>query len=319
MKNTKQEYNSLLYLISQPLFLGIGFIKIIRDLENDYWIGIILGVIIGLFINYILHLLPHNNNKIIFTLINICILLIITTILTNCISLLYLNKTPINIILIPLLIVAIYSSTKGDETIFKAANIIVLINVFLFTIAFISLIPLISINNFLPIIGNSSIISILLSSLDFALISTTSLILFPNLKKNYNYKVYLVSSLTIVTFFLLIIGTLGINVASIFNYPEYIIFKRVSFLDFFDNIQNIIFMMWIFSSFSLIGLCSLNIRKNTNKKILLIIMIFIFLISNIIGNYNLFNFIYLNIRYLLLIIFGLFILNKIISKLKLKK
>lgn len=319
MKNTKYEYNSLLYLISQPLFLGIGFVKIIRDLGNDYWISIILGIIIGLFINYILKMFLKKNNNIIFILINIIILLIITSSLTKCISSLYLNKTPDIVIMIPLLLIAFYSSNKNDETIFKVANIIILINAVLFLVAFISLLPLISLSNFTPVFGSSGVLNILLSSLDFALISTAPFIIFPNFKKNYNNKIYLMSTLTIIIFFILIIGTLGINVASIFNYPEYIIFKRVSFLDFFDNIQNIIFMMWIFSSFSLIGLSSLNIRKYSNKKTLLIIFVLIILISNVISNYKLFNFIFTNIRYILLSLFILLIFNKILSKFNLKK
>lgn len=319
MKNTKYEYNSLLYLISQPLFLGIGFVKIIRDLGNDYWISIILGIIIGLFINYILKMFLKKNNNIIFILINIIILLIITSSLTKCISSLYLNKTPDIVIMIPLLLIAFYSSNKNDETIFKVANIIILINAVLFLVAFISLLPLISLSNFTPVFGSSGVLNILLSSLDFALISTAPFIIFPNFKKNYNNKIYLMSTLTIIIFFILIIGTLGINVASIFNYPEYIIFKRVSFLDFFDNIQNIIFMMWIFSTFSLIGLSSLNIRKYSNKKTLLIIIVLIILISNVISNYKLFNFIFTNIRYILLSLFILLIFNKILSKFNLKK
>lgn len=319
MKNTKYEYNSMLYLISQPLFLGIGFIKIIKDLGSDYWISILLGIILGLFINYILKIFPKTNNSFFFVLINVIILLIMTSSLTKCISSLYLNKTPDNIILIPLLLIAFYSSNKNNETIFKVANIIILINIMLFLVAFISLVPLISLNKFLPIIGNFGVLDILLSSLDFALISTAPLIIFPSLKKNYNSKIYLISTLTIAFFFILIIGTLGINVSAIFNYPEYIIFKRVSFLDFFDNIQNIIFMMWIFSAFSLIGLSTLNIKKYSNKKTLLIIMFFIILINNVISNFKLFNFIYINIRYILIFIFGLFILNKLFSKINLKK
>ena len=36
MKNKSFEYNSLSFLITTPLFLGIGFIKIIRDVGNDF-------------------------------------------------------------------------------------------------------------------------------------------------------------------------------------------------------------------------------------------------------------------------------------------
>ena len=310
MKNKSFEYNSLSLLILTPLFLGIGFIKIIRDVGNDFWISIIIGILLGLIINQILKALPKNNNKPLFILINFIILLIITSSLTRSISHLYLNKTPDYFIFIPFLLVMYYASTKKDDVIFKVANIILFINIFLFIFSSILLIPLFKIDNLMPLFGDSSILNIIYSGIDFALLSTIPLMLL----SKHNKKIYTLSSLYIFLVFVLIIGTLGINVASIFNYPEYIILKRVSFFDFFDNIQNFIFLSWIFSSFTLGGLVCTNIENYSNKKTLLIILILTFIINTVFSNFQIFNFINNYIRYILITIVILFLVNKMFRK-----
>ena len=310
MKNKSFEYNSLSFLITTPLFLGIGFIKIIRDVGNDFWISLIIGILLGLIITQILKLLPKNNNKPLFILINFIILLIITSSLTRSISHLYLNKTPDYFIFIPFLLVMYYASTKKDDVIFKVANIILFINIFLFIFSSILLIPLFKIDNLMPLFGDSSILNIIYSGIDFALLSTIPLMLL----SKHNKKIYTLSSLYIFLVFVLIIGTLGINVASIFNYPEYIILKRVSFFDFFDNIQNFIFLSWIFSSFTLGGLVCTNIENYSNKKTLLIILILTFIINTVFSNFQIFNFINNYIRYILISIVIIFLINKMLRK-----
>lgn len=310
-KITKYQYNSILYLLIHPLFLGIGIIQIIKSVGNDYWISITIGIILGLLINYILKLLPNKNNKVLFLLINLIILLITLMSATRSISILYLDKTPEFIIMIPLLLLIYYSSSKHKTTIFKVSSILILINILVFLINTLSLIPLIKINNLLPIFGKSSILDILLSGLDFALISTLPYFTLDKFKENYNFKTYLFSSLTILTLFILIIGSLGIEVASIFSYPEYIALKQISILDSINNIQNIVFISWFFSMFILMGICTNNIIKVTNQKMLLTFLIITLFINSI---FNSFNFIFSNIRIILILIFIIFIVNKFIKK-----
>ena len=77
--------------------------------------------------------------------------------------------------------------------------------------------------------------------------------------------------------FTLIIGILGVPVASIYKYPEYIIYKKISILNIIENVQNILFMSWIFESFTILGIAS----NNLNKKILLFILIAILIIYSL--------------------------------------
>ena len=104
---------------------------------------------------------------------NFIILLIITSSLTRSISHLYLNKTPDYFIFIPFLLVMYYASTKKDDVIFKVANIILFINIFLFIFSSILLIPLFKIDNLMPFFGDSSILNIIYSGMDCSTIYNT--------------------------------------------------------------------------------------------------------------------------------------------------
>lgn len=310
MKNKNFEYNSLSLLISTPLFVGIGFIKIIKDVGNDFWISILLGIFFGLILNQILKSLPKNNNKILFLLLNFTVFLIVAASLTRSVSHLYLNKSPDYFILIPFLLVMFYSSLKKDDVIFKVANIFLFINILLFVFSTILLIPLFKLDNLRPFIGSSSIIQIVKSAFDFALLSSVPLMLL----SKHNKKVYTGSLFYISFIFLLIVGTLGINVASIFNYPEYIILKRISFFDLFDNVQNFIFLSWIFSLFTLGGLTCTNIENYSSKKTLFVLLVFTFFTIVFFSNLHVFDFIFNNIRLILILLSVIFLLNKIFRK-----
>ncbi|MDD2208050.1 MAG: hypothetical protein PHU45_01670, partial [Bacilli bacterium] len=186
------------------------------------------------------------------------------------------NQTPKIIILAALLLIIIYSRSKNKENIFKVANILFIINIGLFLITTFSLIPYINIE-IITLANNFNLANILISSIYFALLSTIPYLILPNFKENYNYKAYILSSLYTLILFTLIITILGAPVASIYKYPEYIIFKKISILNIIENVQNILFMSWIFESFIMLGIASNNI----NKKILLLILIVIFITYSI--------------------------------------
>ncbi|MDD4795822.1 MAG: hypothetical protein PHG03_04630 [Bacilli bacterium] len=273
-KITKHQYNSTLFLLARPLFLGFGIYKIINIVGSYYYISIILGIFLGLLLNQIIKKI--NNINFIKLLISIILLIYGTYSLTNSISTLYLNQTPKIIILAALLLIIIYSRSKNKENIFKVANILFIINIGLFLITTFSLIPYINIE-IITLANNFNLANILISSIYFALLSTIPYLILPNFKENYNYKAYILSSLYTLILFTLIITILGAPVASIYKYPEYIIFKKISILNIIENVQNILFMSWIFESFIMLGIASNNI----NKKILLLILIVIFITYSI--------------------------------------
>lgn len=270
MKQTKFEYNSLLFLLARPLFLGFGIYKIINDAGAYYWISIILGILLGLILNQIYKSL--SNVKVLNKIISIILLVYCFYSLTSAVSTLYLNQTPKIIILGALLLVVIYSRSKTEYTILKLANIFFIINISLFIFTILSLVPFINYQNF-EFTNNFSIFKILSSAIYFGFLSTLPYITVPDFKKSYNSKIYLLSTIYTLILFTLIIGILGVPVASIYKYPEYIIFKKISILNVIENIQNLLFMSWIFEVFTLLGITSNNIKKKT--LIFLLILMFI--------------------------------------------
>ncbi|MDD2504879.1 MAG: hypothetical protein PHF21_01235 [Bacilli bacterium] len=273
-KINNYEYNSTLFLLARPLFLGFGIYQIINQIGSFFWISIILGIFLGLIINECSKFLSRF--KALKIVISIILLVYVFYTLTSAISTLYLNKTPKFIILAALLLVVIYSRNKNKDTIFKIANIFFIINITLFFIMTFSLLSQINYQNF-ELITKFSVLKIINSSVYFALLSTLPYLTLPNFKENYNYKAYLFSSIYTLILFTLIVGILGIPVASIYKYPEYIIFKKISILNIFENVQNFLFISWIFECFILLGITS----NNLSKKTLLILLFTIFILYTI--------------------------------------
>ncbi len=316
-KITNLENISLIYLLTFPLFMGVGFSKIIKNVGSDAWISILIGTIIGLGINYIIKSMPKEDNKLFKLLYNICFLVIGTMLIGKLVSSIYLSRTPTYIVLIPGGYLIYYTSLKGRKTLYKSVSILVFLHIFLFLCAALTLIPTIKIDYFLPIM-TTSINKILLSSLDFALISTSPMILINNFKEKYNYKIYLISALLLLIILLCTIGNLGIEVSKLYRYPEYMVFKRISILNFIENIENILFTLWIINIFVLTSLSCINIKEITNNKFLLIILIImIYLLDKYaLNTYKVTDFYLKYYTYMLLIIMLLFLLSKIFKKKK---
>lgn len=315
MKYNKLEYNSALFLSSISLFLGIGISKIINNLGSDSWISIILGTLLGLIINYIFCKLPDRENKILTYIYSTIILLINLLLITKLISSIYLNKTPDIMVILPLVLITYYSVSKGINTIFKASLIICFGYLLITSIPAIALTPKIVIDNFKPFF-TSDIISIIKSSLDYAFISTAPFILFDKFRENYNYKTYLLSSFLLLLIFVIIIGNLGVNLAKLYRYPEYMVFKEISVLGFVENIQNILSYLWLFCSFVLSSIAANNIKMISNKTGLIInlILVTILLTKIILNNYIYTEYITKYYGEILLFTIGIFIISKVLGK-----
>ena len=315
MKYNKLEYNSALCLSSISLFLGIGISKIINSIGSDSWISIILGTAIGLLINYIFTKLPEKDNKIFVYIYSTILLTLNLLLITKLISSIYLNRTPDIIVIIPLIILIYYISNKGIDTILKTSLIIAFIYILIYLIPLTALAPKINIDEFKPLL-TSNIYDIIKCSLTYAFISTLPFILFPKFKENYNYKSYFLSSILVLIIFVIIIGNLGTNLAKLYRYPEYMVFKEISLLGFIENIQNILSYLWLFCSFILSSMATYNIKKVANKKILIItLLLIIFILNNVLlKNYIHIEYITKYYGIILFSILILFLISKIFAK-----
>lgn len=311
-KITNFENYSLIYLLTFPLFMGIGFSKIIKNVGSDAWISAVIGTFLGLIINYIIKKMPSEDNKYFKILYSAGLLIISTMLIGKLVSSIYLNRTPAWFVLIPGESLIFYTALKGKKTLYQSASLLIIVHLLLFLITALTLIPTINFDYFRPVLVND-FSKLLSSGIDFALISTAPMILVDDFKKRYNYKVYLVSSLLLIIMIFCTIGNLGIEIAKLYRYPEYMVLKKVSILDFIENIENILFSLWIINMFTITSLSCINIKEETNSKVLLTILVLIVIIVGgvILNNYKTSNFFLDYYTYMLLGLFVLFILSKI--------
>ena len=99
---------------------------------------------------------------------------------------------------------------------------------------------------------------------EFALFSTVPNILYGGIKQNFKSKNltrklivrYLLSNLFISIIIITTQGVMGIDLIELFKYPEYVVLKKISLLDFINNIENILSFCLIFGNYIFLSICS---------------------------------------------------------------
>lgn len=284
MSVKKREYLALSYFISRAFFLGVGFSFIYRSSGKDAWISILLGYLVGNVViiiydkianktNYNLNNFLNKNNflsiiyKIIFFLIYLFFILYASVIFTNFVKVYYLFDTPIWATLLILYGAGLYASIKGEHAILRASFILFPISVALILLNGALLFPLTNVINFMPILTTSSS-NLFVGSLVFALCSSFPNVLLLECKTTLKAKLI---SYAIVTFIILFInifitGVLGEYLITSYSYPEYMVLRRIRFLDFIENVENFASIMWYFDSFIIISYSMCKIKKLLSAK-----------------------------------------------------
>lgn len=298
-KSDEKNYLSLTQFFSKALFLGIGIAKILMDARESAIFSMILGTIFGVIILWFINKLNYykmNNIKKIFMFILIYTLFIIgINELTNLISSIYLIDSNNFFIMLPLILVILYMNSKNISVNIKIANMLLYLFNGFFIICFLSLLPEIDTLNYLPLF-NVSIKKILFTSLEFALFSTIPNILYGGIKPNFNtnklnkkiIKQYLLSNLIIILMILTTQGVLGVELVDLFKYPEYVVLKKISLMDFINNIENILSFCIIFALYIFLSICSKELYdisyETFNKKYIypIFLIISLFFISTFI-------------------------------------
>lgn len=295
MKNSKINSLQFATLVSFTILstlIGIGFNNVTKIAKVDSYISIILGYIIG-FLPILLFIYLFNQEKtlnelitdtfgkIIGKIINILLLIPIGIIgicsvysICNFMVSQFLSDTPIIILYIIPSIVILYGIVKGIETISRTSLILYIIALVLVLITVIGLAPQIEIDNYKPIL-EKGITTPLKGSLIFTLSDIIPVFIALSIsKKNIVNKekttkhIIIFYTLAILIMFLnvfMTIGTLGIHLTDMYQYPEYLVLKQISFFNFLDRIENFVTIQWIFRTFILVSLVVYYI-KNTIKK-----------------------------------------------------
>lgn len=356
----KNKINSLQLgsLILCPILsasLGIGLYNAIQIAKVDSYIGIfissILGIIPLLLIIYISKFEENKNiiekinilyGKTIGTFINFFIVSILFIIgitilfgICNFIVTQFLANTPIIYVATTFGIISIYAVSKGIETISRTQFIFTFIIVIIFITLAITLYPEFDKSNLKPILeyGINPPLKVGILNLFTNIIPIFIILIIPknNICDKEKYTKYIIIFYVISILFILLIsiftiGVLGQYLASFYQYPEYILLKKVTLFNFIDRIENFLSIGWILSTYATLTLIIYyisNFIKIDDKAKFnpLFITILIVLTSVLIfkNNTSFNNYITNTYPYIISILFILIILISITIFLKKKK
>lgn len=311
MKN-QDNHGALQFMLSLALFMGAGISNLLTISKSDVWICIILGTILGFIILHIFSKLNNKGLKITSFISNIVLLFFGLFGTTKLISSIYLSSTPSYIIMIPNILLIIYTVKQGFSAFLRSTNTLFIFLLILILFTSFMLIPGIEIDYFKPIM-TSGINNIFLGSLSFAITITFPIVLIPNFKNYYKPKLYLYSAIILFIIIICTFGNLGVEMSALYRYPEYIVLKRISALNFIDNVENILFMIWIIIGFTSSTMSSLNIKKLYGDKIFYISIISLYLLISfwLIDSYKVIEFLVKHYLAILTSIMVIYLLSKI--------
>lgn len=296
------QFCTCFYMLMISPFLGMGIYNLLKEANIDSTISILISFILGFIFLYIFitvfNYKPEYNLKDkIFSLFNKYISIIIIFILCITIFILgnsisyginsfiisqFLSETPMLIFGIVMGLLIIYINSKGIEVISRVSTIFFIINIILMLITILGQYDKLDMNNLKPVLASGlykptvGAIYIILLNIVFGFIS---LIIPKNtIVNNSNTTKYIIISyiFTFLCFTLatvITIGSLGINLATIYQYPAYIVLKGITLFNFLDRIENIIIIQWLFQVFISISLITYFINKMTGIKVYIIVII----------------------------------------------
>lgn len=312
------ELFAICFSLCVALFPCFGTAIILVTARNASIVTTFVGAIIGfIFLFMILYILNWNKNNNIFknnydnfklfgSLFNIIyvigfiyIEIIITWGLINFITSHLLIRNNPYVITLVLFFIIYLAIIKGKEVFSRCCLglFYILLIVLFFTFTFLT--PHVEISNLFPIIDTSFKnigYSIYMIS-SFAVIPFISILSYKkndiSNEKKVNrtiYFAYISGIICLMIFLFLIISIYGINIASIFSYPEYYMFKKINSFNFIQRIENILSLNIFIAFFGC--LCNsiyfiktfinqtFNVKSiNTKKYIVLFITIIIPLLS----------------------------------------
>lgn len=310
-----------------PSFLGIGLFCLIKASAVDSWISILISSVISLIMpllfiyvskyeptlsirDKLICLFGKKGGFVANTLL--CGLFLFMGInymynLVNFVVSQFLSSTPLYVVGICFSILIIYVNLKGIETLSRTTTIIFIISFIFQVMSIASLLPNVDVSNFKPILSDGFKDPII-GALYTTFINFTPILLLliiPKDKvgdnKKYNkivFLAYIYSCIFMLFMVLIVIGNLGIYLASIYQYPEYMVLKKIVIFSFLNRVENVIILQWIFGNFVTLSIIvyyiSNTIKYNNRSKILPSVIIFLILYlslkifknSTIYNNYN---------------------------------
>jgi len=251
MNKNKVENNILLIIIIRSLFLLLFNKLSITDLILGSLFGLLLIIIYQKF-----NLKKYNVFRILLLIIFSFITFLFLYNISYYIKDNILKNYNVIIIGISFLIVCIFITKKGYHTFIKTIELSTYILIIMVIFSLSLLIPYININNF-----NNINYFITPNFIKISLLILLSFIAI-NYLNNYklNYKTYLFSVSNIIFIKLLIISILSQTLENVFDYPYISIFKKISYFDFFERLEGLLSLQYLFDYLFLLTLFILTIK-----------------------------------------------------------
>lgn len=308
------QYCVLMFIVSQALFEGAGFVILLNKLGHQLFPSLFLGGVLAIpilflllyHINYEPDLNIFEKNKKLFgniigSILNIFVILISITILSTITSNLdaiaaikYLPRTPYMLIGASFIFMAAYLVIKGVETTARTAEILLILMLLIDIIMVPSEIMMIKIDNIKPLLieNTSSILHGAFLFLAYFLTPISGLIIIPknNIVNNKNFNKFfiitgIISIVNIIFVTFLIVGIVDIDILKDFRFTEFYISKLIQLGTFFQNMEQFLSFYWVISMFlyATVGMHFIsqgaNIFFNIKKKIVNSIILFCFSIA----------------------------------------
>lgn len=308
----QDNYGILQFMLSFALFIGAGISNLLTISKSDVWICVGIGTLLGFIILYIFSKLSDKGFKVTSFISNLVLLFFGLFGTTKLISSIYLSSTPSYVIMVPNILLIIYAVRHGFDAFLRSTNTLFIFFMILMIFSAGMLLPGVDVDFFKPVM-TSGINKIVLGSLSFAITSTFPIVLMPDFKKHYKPKFYLLAAINLFIVLVCTFGNLGTEMIALYRYPEYIVLKRISALNFIDNVENVLFMIWIIIGFTSSTMCSLNIKRFYGNKVFYVSIISLYLLISfwMIDSYKVIDFLVKNYLVILGIVMGVLLLGKI--------
>lgn len=327
-KISTNEILAICFTMSISLFPGFAYLFMLQMGKTTTVITSIIGFLIGLipifmiiFINKRMqnqNLFSFNKEKlnIIGQLLNIYLIISAIFIcflnswnIFDFIISQFLTRNSYYVLAIILCSIIAIAVIKGIETIGRSTFILFIIFIFTILFAWAFLIPNIEIENLKPLftISKTNFIKNALSYTAYSAIPYIFILGINNTiidKENYSKKIiisYILSGILVIGIIFLILATFGVNLSTMFTYPEYTLFKSIRNFKFIERIENIlsitIFIAY-FGNFAYLSyfikegiLSFIPIKQQKKKNILTYALCILIPITSIyiFKNYNLVN------------------------------
>lgn len=276
--------------LTSSSFYGILCSYVLKISKTSILLSLAIGYIMSLIISYIILSVFSNkpncsfNEKlkfvfkkisvpinIIFTLCSILIYIFLTYRLASFISNQYLIETSNVSILLLVFALTYYTASKGIETVSRVSIISLFVAGAIFLFDAFSLISEINYSNFLPII-DTSISNIFKSSVISTIYFSAPIFYINAIKKDdlvdkekFNKHYFIMHFASFIMTFSSIaitLGTYGINLCNVFDYPLYTVLKKISLFSFLDSLENISIMLWLLNIINACNMILLFIFNN---------------------------------------------------------